>query len=312
MKTLPLFITLALGAATLHAADSQIIDLGNGSTIEVKDGKVSVKSSTTSDGSTSGGSGKTSSFSSTASSSTSSRTDSDGNTVTTVTSERDGKTVTRTVKVSKDGTVTVTDPEGNEVSPSSEKSPAAEPSGGWLGVHTVSISEPLRAQVNIPDGQGILVEFVAPAGPAANAGILANDIILTLDGQPVESVESFRAKLGQTKPGQQVKLDYLRKGKTSTATVTLAARPPETAGPDDDVTGEAERLLEEMKQKGKPGRRGIVVDGKGNTRVIEGDGADAFDLLLNDPNIPETMKEEIRKSRDMMKKMKPDAPKDGE
>ena len=34
-----------------------------------------------------------------------------------------------------------------------------------------------------------------------------------------------------------------------------------------------------------------------------GSGADAFDALLNDPNVPEEMKEHLRKTREEMKKL---------
>ncbi len=302
MKTLPLSLILALSSPLLCAADSQTIDLGNGSTVEIKDGKVTVQSSSASTGPQDGQSSVTSSTSS----STSSRTDSSGNTVTTVTSERDGKRVTRTVTVSRDGKVSVTEPGQPDSAPGTEKAPAAPASGGWLGVHTVPVSDALRAQIDIPEDQGVLVEFAAPGGPAATAGLAAHDIILTMDGEPVKSVEGFRGKLAQSKPGQQVKLEFLRKGKPSSATATLGQRPPDAA-PGGKVNSEAGRLLREMQTQGKPGRRGIVVDGDGTTRIVESDGGDAFDLLLNDPGVPETMKEQIRKSRELMKQSLPES-----
>jgi len=61
MKTLPLSLILALSSPLLYAADSQTIDLGNGSTVEVKDGKVTVQSSSASKGPQDGQSSATSS-----------------------------------------------------------------------------------------------------------------------------------------------------------------------------------------------------------------------------------------------------------
>ena len=83
MKTTLLLFSLAAFAA--RGADTQTIDLGNGSSIEVKDGKVSVKSSASGEGNQS------------ASSSVQSSSNGDGTTTSTVTSERNGQRVTRTV-----------------------------------------------------------------------------------------------------------------------------------------------------------------------------------------------------------------------
>ena len=56
--------------------------------------------------------------------------------------------------------------------------------------------------------------------------------------------------------------------------------------------------MQERMANGKSGRT-TVVGPDGKTKTV--DGADAFDLLLNDPAVPETMKEQIRRARDSMK-----------
>jgi hypothetical protein len=55
----------------------------------------------------------------------------------------------------------------------------------------------------------------------------------------------------------------------------------------------------------------VVVESDGSTRVVESDDGDAFDLLLDDPNVPESIKEQIRKAREELRKAQRDAP-DGE
>jgi hypothetical protein len=300
---------LAFGCHTAWAtADPQVLDLGNGSKVEIKDGQVSVQSSGDSTGglpATPGGA-TDATTSSTSSATSITRTDAGGGSVTTITTDRNGQRATRTITVDKDGRVTVSDPGQAPAVPSAAAHPATAPAptGGWLGVHSVQVSEPLRAQIDIPEDQGIVLEFVAVGGPAEAAGMRANDIVLSLDGAPVKSVEEFRTRLGQTKPGQKVTVEYLRKGKTATAIATLGQRPPEAA-PDAKVAGETGRLLRQREPSAQGSRRGIVIDGRGEARVIE--NQDPFDLLLNDPNVPESMKVHLRESRDRMRQALPAA-----
>jgi hypothetical protein len=293
MKTCILIFAASLAASAARAAEGQTIDLGNGTTVEVVDGKVSVRNTP----GTESGTGSVSQ-------SISGHSGADGSRVTSVTTERNGQKATRRITVSKDGKVTVSDPSESTASPTPKAAPAA--AGGWLGVHTVPLTEALRAQVDVPDGEGILVEFVAAGGPAASAGIVPNDILLSLDGSAVKSVEAFREWLQQSKPGQAISLNCLRKGKTSTVNATLGERPADTA-PGDAVTSEAERLLKEMQAKKGPGRRTVVVEADGHTRVVEGDAtaADPFALLLDDPNVPEAVKDQLRKTQEQFRNIQP-------
>lgn len=236
-------------------------------------------------------------------------TSADGRTITTITTERDGNKTTRTIIVGKDGAVEVSDPVPGESGPEAAGTDGPHPPGtpapasGWLGVHSVPVSEVLRSQLDLAENQGVVLEFVAADGPAAAAGLRANDLVLTLDGASVAGVSAFRARLAQTKPGQQVSLGFLRKGQASTASVTLGERPAD-ADPGPKVGGEAGRLIKESIEKVHQIRRGVVVDGTGKTHVIE--NGDPFEILLNDPNVPEEMKGHLRESRKLMKRTLPD------
>jgi hypothetical protein len=300
MKT-PVLI-LAASLASACAAENQTIDLGNGTFIQVHDGRVSVHSTPDASGSGS------------VMQSSSSRSGPEGGTITSVVTERNGQRVTRQIIVSKDGKVIVSD--ASDPSQKKEpRAPAPVAGGGWLGVHTVPLSDALRAQVDVPNGEGILVEFVAADGPAAKAGVLTNDILLSLNGTAITGVEPFREQLRNSKEGQSAELRCLRKGKPLTVTATLSTRPAD-APPGGAVTTEAERLLKEMQFKNGIGRRSlVVVEEDGKTRVVETDvqRADPFELLLNDPNIPDELKAHLRKTQEQFRKSQPSPtdPKEG-
>jgi len=87
---------------------------------------------------------------------------------------------------------------------------------------------------------GVLVNTVEPNGPAASAGILPGDIIVSVDGKPVKSGDDLVADVSSRRPGSSAKIGYMRDGKPNTATVTIADRAKLFAGrlggaPDDST-----------------------------------------------------------------------------
>ncbi|MBC8065777.1 MAG: trypsin-like peptidase domain-containing protein [Chlorobia bacterium] len=71
---------------------------------------------------------------------------------------------------------------------------------------------------NIPS-QGILVREVS--GAAADAGIKALDILMEIDGTPIEGSFTLNKVLTPKKPGDKVQVKYWSKGKVQTTTLTL-------------------------------------------------------------------------------------------
>jgi putative serine protease PepD len=70
---------------------------------------------------------------------------------------------------------------------------------------------------------GVGVVRVASGGAAAEAGIRAGDIILSVAGRPTESVTALLSVLAAHKPGDQVAVGLSRSGAQSTVTVTLGS-----------------------------------------------------------------------------------------
>jgi hypothetical protein len=107
---------------------------------------------------------------------------------------------------------------------------AQEPKG-FLGIELKDITKEEAEALGWEAPRGIKVVKPREGGPGANAGILADDVIISLDGVEVENMEGFVASVGNKQVGAQVKLRLLRTGKERTVTVTLGARPPELAQP---------------------------------------------------------------------------------
>lgn len=66
---------------------------------------------------------------------------------------------------------------------------------------------------------------VDAGSPAAQAHIELGDLLLTLDGEPAESVNGMARRIASTSPGQTVALEVLRGGKPLTINVQIGERP---------------------------------------------------------------------------------------
>jgi putative serine protease PepD len=74
-----------------------------------------------------------------------------------------------------------------------------------------------------PAGAGLAA--VSSGTPADRAGLKAGDVITKLDSTPVTSGEDLSSVIDSKKPGDQLKVTYVRNGSTHTVTLTLGTRP---------------------------------------------------------------------------------------
>ena len=93
----------------------------------------------------------------------------------------------------------------------------------FFGLQTLPIPEAAAAQAGVPGG--LYVAGVVAGGPSASAGLRPGDVITKIDGQPATSNVQLQELTLTKKPGDTVTLDYLRDGKSGTATVTLGTQP---------------------------------------------------------------------------------------
>ena len=75
----------------------------------------------------------------------------------------------------------------------------------------------LGLEVGPTEGGGVAVRRVVPEGPADRAGLAAGDVLLELDGIPLEGsgrgpVEKLVQALAEREPGSEVRLRYRRDG----------------------------------------------------------------------------------------------------
>jgi serine protease Do len=96
---------------------------------------------------------------------------------------------------------------------------------GYLGVSIGPLDKAARKVFHIPDDQGVLVTKVEKNGPAEKAGLKQGDIIIRVNGSPVETPDDLQVAIGSLMPGTKVTLETYRRTKRRRLTVTLAERP---------------------------------------------------------------------------------------
>ena len=91
----------------------------------------------------------------------------------------------------------------------------------WIGIACGEIGEDLRAHLDLPKEQGVIVREVFPGSAADKAGLRKHDILLAAGKVRLESPASLR-QVVQKANGRDISLEILRKGRK--LTIQLAPR----------------------------------------------------------------------------------------
>jgi serine protease Do len=106
-----------------------------------------------------------------------------------------------------------------------------------LGINIVDarkLSVEERAALKLAPGPkvlGAVVEYVAPSGPSARAGLRSGDTIVAFDGQTISRSEELQWLASTAGVGRQVALTVLRQGSPLEVKVTLGRLPDQGPGP---------------------------------------------------------------------------------
>jgi len=85
---------------------------------------------------------------------------------------------------------------------------------GPLGMELSDITPQLAGQLGVSPGMGVLINSVAPDGQADRAGLMRGDIIISINQQPVRSVQEFNTRVAQMPEGTRLVL-LVQRGSTT-------------------------------------------------------------------------------------------------
>jgi S1-C subfamily serine protease len=95
---------------------------------------------------------------------------------------------------------------------------------GWLGVALQAVAVPDALRETTDQSSGLMVMSVVGDGPAAEAGIVAGDIILSVDGTSTHRFRKIARLFGSDSIGRKVDIRLIRGGTVITVQTTIAER----------------------------------------------------------------------------------------
>jgi serine protease Do len=95
---------------------------------------------------------------------------------------------------------------------------------GWLGVSIQDLEEGLAEYYGVKDKKGAFVANVTEGDPADKAGIQANDVIVTVNGEKIEDSRDLTRVIADIPVGDIAKIEVIRNGKTKKFKVEIGKR----------------------------------------------------------------------------------------
>jgi serine protease Do len=112
---------------------------------------------------------------------------------------------------------------------------------GWIGIYIQPITDDLARTYHMKDAKGALIADVTEGSPADKAGLKSGDVVIEVDGRPVEDNNDLSRYIASRSPGSTVRLRVLREGAERSVSVTLGTFPEEVAeGEEQDEEGHAQ------------------------------------------------------------------------
>ncbi len=95
----------------------------------------------------------------------------------------------------------------------------------WLGARLQAVTPEIADSLGLKRPTGALVASVAAPSPAARAGLKTSDLIIAIDGQPIDDPNAFDYRFATKVIGGSARIGVLRAGKELALTVALEALP---------------------------------------------------------------------------------------
>jgi serine protease Do len=95
---------------------------------------------------------------------------------------------------------------------------------GDIGIRAQTITPTMARGLSLPRDYGVVLADVAPRSPAARAGLRRGDLVLALDGKPMENGRQLQVGLYRRFVGDVVSFEVLRNGERVTLPVTMLER----------------------------------------------------------------------------------------
>jgi serine protease Do len=96
---------------------------------------------------------------------------------------------------------------------------------GYLGIEIEDVNDQKAKSLNLPNSKGALVVKVTADSPAAKAGLMPNDFIVSVNGKETPDSFGLLNEVTSLEPGQNATIEIYRKGKKMTVTAKVGSLP---------------------------------------------------------------------------------------
>ena len=187
---------------------------------------------------------------------------------------------------------------------------------GYIGTKIQAVDAETARQFNVKVREGALVRLVLPDSPAEKAGLEPGDLILKLNGQPINDPTSLQATVEQLAIGNDYPMLISRRGKQQTLNVTVAEMPKNltVASSDDSEHAPSGSKFDKMglevrpltkdlaRQLGVKGTTGLVISGVEEGSQAQAAGLKSGDVIERAGGQLASTVEEYEKARDQFSK----------
>jgi len=169
---------------------------------------------------------------------------------------------------------------------------------GRLGVTIQQVNQALAASFGLDKPQGALVSSVEAGSPAAQAGIKAGDVILSIDGNEIRNSTDLPAAVADKQPGSRARLSVVRKGERLDIAVNVGQAPEgkrasaQSEGKPQGRLGLAVRALSAEERRAIGTQGGLVVEE--STGAAAKAGIQPGDVILAINGAPVSNVEQLR------------------
>jgi serine protease Do len=95
---------------------------------------------------------------------------------------------------------------------------------GQIGVYAQTITPRMAQALGLPEDGNVIIADVYPDGPAQSAGLKTGDVVLAMNGKPMENARQFEVDIYQALIKQKINLEVMRDGKRISLTVPVVER----------------------------------------------------------------------------------------
>ncbi len=140
---------------------------------------------------------------------------------------------------------------------------------GFLGVGIGDVDKDLAQALGLPGPMGAAIRSVSPNSAADKGGILAGDVVVSIDGQSIVYYGDLPHKVGLIEPGSKVEVEVYRDGQLKTLEIVVGV-----------LQGEN---IAEIEQQKSTDRLGLTVEQSGGDQLGANSGVVVSKVSTNSP-----------------------------